>query len=197
MDGKPATAVRISGDGRRVAAVYRDEDFATVYNAENGEILCTVSFEGRHQGIVANDVGANPDNNILALNGDGSLLGVSFEEGALMIYYVDNPENGMQILKDFSGYSHFEGGFYQQYFAFSASAKTESVFGIVDTDKWEQLWGFQANYTYSVQADESGVYVMADNILVKVHPVTGEQMPLATTSERLYHFCGKQRAYIS
>ncbi len=186
--GKPATAVRISGDGRRVAAVYRDEDFATVYNAENGEILCTVSFEGRHQGIVANDVGANPDNNILALNGDGSLLGVSFEDGALLIYYVDNPENGMEILKDFSGYSHFEGGFYQQYFAFSASATTESVFGIIDTDKWEQLWGFQADYTYSVQADESGVYVMADNILVKVHPVTGEQMPLATTSERLYHF---------
>lgn len=186
--GKPATAIRISGDGRRVAAVYRDEDFATVYNAEDGVVLCTVSFEGRHQRVVANDIGANPNDNLLALNGDGSLLGVSFEDGALVIYYVNSPEKGMELLKASSGYSYFEGGFYQQYFAFSASARTESVFGIIDTDKWEQLWGFQADYTYSVQADESGVYVMADNILVKVNPVTGEQTPLATTSEKLYRF---------
>lgn len=189
--GKQATSIRVSGDGRRVAAVYRDDDFATVYDTEDGEIISTVPFEGRRQRVVVNDIGVNPHDNLLALNKDGSLLGVSFEDGSLIVFSVDDPQNGMALLNASSGYSHFEGGFHRQYFAFSASVQKDSVdavLGIIDTDTWEQLWGFQADYKYGVQADESGVYVVADNVLVKVHPVTGEQTPLATTAETISCF---------
>ena len=187
--GKPATIIRVSGDGRRVAAVYRDEEFATIYDAADGEILCTIPFEGRRQRVVANDVGANPQDNMLELNEDGSLLGVSFEDGSLVIYNVDEPGKGRTLLDSSSGYEHFEGGFYRQYFAFSAANSENSALVILDIANWEQLWGFQANYrAYGVRTDKDGIYVMMDNILVNVHPVTGEQTPLVTTSERLSGF---------
>ena len=41
---------------------------------------------------------------------------------------------------------------------------------------------------FRVQADENGIYVQSDHILVKVDPVTGEQAPLVTMDENILRF---------
>jgi len=71
--GGRATSIKIAADGGSVAAIYRDEDFATVYDALSGEILHEVSFGGRHQRVAVNDIFANPQRDLFAINRDGSL----------------------------------------------------------------------------------------------------------------------------
>ncbi len=187
--GEPATGIALSADGSRVAAVYRDETFATVYNAADGSVQCTVDFQGNCQRVMTTDIFLNSNDNLLALNQDGTLLAVSFEDGSLKIFSLTDEGTITTLLDAGSGYTHFEGGFCQQYLAFSASNSTASVFAIVDTDTMEQTGGFQtSDSAYSVQTDESGVYVQQDNILVKIDPATGDQAALVTTKENILAF---------
>ena len=57
----------------------------------------------------------------------------------------------------------------------------------------EQTGGFESESCFGVTADSSGVYVQTQNLLVKIHPVSGEQTPLVNTPESLYRFdtCGE------
>ncbi len=183
--GEPATEIRVSADGTRAAAIYKDESHASVYDTETGQFLKQVDLEGRGQSVVANDVFANPNDNLLALNSDGSLLAVSLSDGSLEIYDLNESGRDMMLLDDTSGYTHFEGGFYGQYFAFSASNTQESVFAVVDMETGEQTGGFQSVSRFSVQADETGIYVQTENLFVQIDPVTGEQRPLVTTYETI------------
>jgi len=186
--GKPATSISISGDKKSVAAVYKEENFATVYDTANGQIKYTVDFEQKYQSVTVNDKFANPNDNLLALNNQGTLLGVSFEDGSLQIYNLEEPSKDILLFDEMSDYFHFEGGFYQQYFAFSATDKSSSVFAVIDTDSLEQTGGFESESAFSVQTDENGIYLQQENILVKIHPVTGEQSPLVTTDKNIQHF---------
>ncbi len=187
--GKPATAIELSADGKRAAAVYKDETSATVYDTANGDVVATVDFQGRHRRTASNDIYANPQNNILALNDDGSLMAESFSDGSLAVYDLGTGEEYLTLFDNSSGYTRFEGGFYQQYFAFSATNEEESVFAVVDTDLMEQTGGFQSQSSYyGVEADDTGIYVQQSNILVNLHPVSGENRPLVTCSESIRRF---------
>ncbi|MCD8086227.1 MAG: serine/threonine-protein kinase [Clostridiales bacterium] len=187
--GGLATGIAISADGSCVAAVYRDETFATVYSAADGSVQCTVDFQGACQQVTTNDIFLNPNDNLFALNQDGTLLAVSFEDGSLQIFALTDEGTITTLLDVGSGYTHFEGGFSQQYLAFSASSSTSSVFAIVDTDTMEQTGGFQSlDSAYSVQTDKNGIYVQQDNILVKIDPATGDQTALVTTKEDILAF---------
>ena len=179
--GKPATAIALSADGRHAAALYRDETSATVYTTADGTAEQTVDFRQRSQSVVFNDIFANPHDNLFALNADGTLLAASFADGSLEIFDLQDPGGGARIFDAASGFTHFEGGFSGRYFAFSASSEARSVVAVIDTATMEQTGGFQDTVTFSVQADESGVYVQSGNILVRMDPVTGEQTPLVTT----------------
>ena len=186
--GEPATAIAVSGDSRTAAAVYRDEEKAVVYDVSDGKVLHTVDFGGRRQSVTVNDIFANPNDNLLALNEDGSLLGVSFSDGSLQVYDLEDSDHDIILYEADSGYTHFEGGFYKEYFAFSASNAAESVFGVIDTVNMEQTGGFDSHQPFSVQTDETGIYVQTENLLVKIHPVTGEQEPLVTTPDNILRF---------
>lgn len=187
--GEPATSVSISGDGKRAAAVYKEETTAAIYDTANGRILYTVDFEGRHQKVTVNDNFANPDDNLFALNQDGTLLGVSFSDGSLKIYDLEHPGEELEIFDETSGYTHFEGGFYTQYFAFSASTSSGSVFAVVDTKEMVQTGGFASDgAAYSVQTDDTGIYLQSENLFVRIHPETGEQTPLVATSETIQSY---------
>lgn len=186
--GKPATAIAVSDDGGRAAGIYKDETSAVVYDTATGEIEMEIDFEGKHQSVTVNDIFANPEDNLLELNQDGSLLGVSFDDGSLQIFDLNDLTQEFILMDDQSGYMHFEGGFHQQYFAFSASDKEESVFAVVDTREKKQTGGFQDETAFGVMADESGIYVQSDNILVRMDPVTGEQMPLVTMTDNIQRF---------
>jgi len=179
--GDKATAISVSADGKCVAGIFDGDSSATVYDAETGEVKQRIDFGGRCQNIGIKD-------NLFALNHDGALLGVSFEDGSLQIFSLKGPENDLVIYGKDSGYTHFEGGFSEKYFAFLAAGKEKSVFAVIDTEKGEEAGGFRSENAFGLQADGSGVYVQSENILVKINPVTGEQIPVVTMGEDILRF---------
>ena len=176
--GGPATSVSVSADGRTVAAVYRDENIATVYDGETGEALRVVPFGNRRQRVVANDVFADPEDNLFALSGDGTRLAVSDSGGGLIIYDLRDGGEDLTVF-DSSDYYHFEGGFCGRYLTFSAAREDDAVFAAVDVETAEQTGGFQSRNPFHVLADEGGVLVATENLLVTLDPLTGEQRELA------------------
>jgi nitrite reductase/ring-hydroxylating ferredoxin subunit len=138
--------------------------------------------------VVANDIFANPRDNLFALNHDGILLGVSFLDGSLWVYDLRDSDGDMEMLGEASGFTRFSGGFYREFFAFSATNMSESRFVVIDTLELVQTGGFASVSPFDVQTDESGIYLQTDNIVVNIHPVTGEQSALVTTFERVAHF---------
>ncbi len=186
--GSPATAISISEDAKTVAAVYKEESMAVIYDADTGNVKSEVDFKGKSQSVTVNDSFANPKDNLFEINEDGTFLGVSFADGTLEIYDLTNSGRDMEIFESSSGYTHFEGGFYGKYLAFAASGSTDSVFAVIDTVEQAQAGGFEADKSFGVITDKNGIYVQTENLLVKIHPVTGEQTPLVTTSKDLYRF---------
>lgn len=187
--GDKATAITISGDGGTIAAVYKDNTYATIYDAYTGNIKYTADFRGRYQNIVRNDSFANPYDNLLKLNYDGTKLAVSFSDGSLSVLNLNiGTENeDIEIFADTSNYNHFEGGFHQQYLAVAATDNDSenSIFAIIDTDSVTQTGGFQSEGYYFTHADEEKIIVGVDNILVQIDPLTGEQQPLVDTAQRI------------
>ncbi len=185
--GKAATAISLSADGTAVAAVYKDENVAAVYDVATGTAERAVTFGEKHQAVLPNDVFADPEDNLLALDETGQWLAASFSDGSLAVFSLQDSENDL-VLFDTSDYTHFEGGFQGQYFAFSATSDTESVFAVIDLENMAQTGGFAGARPFHVQADESGIYVCTDNILVRLHPVTGEQTEVAYTDADISSF---------
>lgn len=176
--GGPATSISVSADGTAVAAVYRDENIATVYNGSTGEARRVVPFGNRRQRVIANDVFADPEDNLLSLNGDGTRLAVSDSGGGLIVYDLRDGGEDLTVFEA-SEYHHFEGGFFGQYLAFSAAGEEDAVFAVIDVETAEQTGGFQSQNPFHVLADEGGVLVSAENLLVTLDPLTGEQWELA------------------
>lgn len=175
--GKPAAQLAISADLGTVAAIYRDESFATIYD-RNGKEKAVVDFGGKKQKVVENDTFADPNDDLMALSSDGRYLAVSFDGGGLMIYDTTDPENTIEIY-DQSEFFHFEGGFNGQYFAFSSTNETSSVFAVINMTEFVQEGGFALDGRIGVKADESGIYLSYQSTMVKIHPVTGEQTEVA------------------
>lgn len=171
--GGPATALALSEDGSRVAAVYKDADRAEVYDTASGEVVETVSFQGRRQRTAENDRLADPRDNLLALNADGTLLAVSFDGGGLAVFSLTGGET--LELMDPSGIYHYEGGFFGPYFAFSGWDGSDSVFAVVDTVQMVQTGGFASRTPFYLQVDGGGIRIANENILVWIDPETGEQ----------------------
>ena len=175
--GKQATSIALSSDGKTVATVYRDEPFATVYGID-GKEKSTISFGDKKQSIVDDDTFADPNDNLFAISGDGKYLALSFENGGLFIYDTATSEEYIEIY-DQSDYTHFEGGFFGQYFAFSSTTNGSSVFAVIDTTALSQTGGFELDDRIGVVANESGIYISNKSTIVKIHPITGEQEEVA------------------
>ncbi len=178
--GKAATGIALSADGSTAAAVYKDENMAAVYDAATGEVRQAVTFGERQQSVIANDVFADPEDGLFALSGTGRWLAVSFSDGSLEIFDLQDSAGDLSIF-DAAEYTHFEGGFYGPYLAFSAAGPEESVFAVIDAEAQVQTGGFASANPFRVQADEDGILVATENILVRLDPETGEQEELAYT----------------
>ena len=109
--GKAATGIALSADGSTAAAVYKDENMAAVYDAATGEVRQAVTFGERRQSVIANDVFADPEDGLFALSGTGRWLAVSFSDGSLEIFDLQDSSGDLSIF-DAAEYTHFEGGFY-------------------------------------------------------------------------------------
>lgn len=167
--GAPATSISVSADGSTVAAVYRDVQYATIYNAATGEVIQEVDFQGLKQRVLPNDILSDEGHNLFALNRDGTHLAVSFSNGALWVFNLQNSEMDAEIF-DVSNYVHFEGGFCGSFFAFSTrnSAGDDSIFAVIDMERLEQTVSYQNTVPFHVQAGEDGIYVSTGHTLVGI-----------------------------
>ena len=186
--GDQATAISISSDGKRVAAVNRDETHAKLYDAGNGSLIETVDFNDLAQSVAVNDIALNPHDNLFELNDDGTMLAVSFSDGSLQVLDVHDGDNGL-IIYDGSEFTHFEGGFFGKYLAFSSTGNEKSVFAVIDTEEARQTGGFSSTMPFHVKTDGTGIYVSTENILVKIDPESGEQEEVAYTDTDILSFC--------
>ena len=182
---EPATGITISADGSKAAGVYKDAGEAYIYDIATGHAQ-RIGWGDKKQQLTTNDRFANPRDNLFALNENGTLLAASFADGTVELFDTASGES-MQVLAK-SEYTHFEGGFYKNYFAFSASNEQDSVFICVDTDTMQKTGEFTSQYAFSVQTDELGVYLQTENLLVQIDPATGEQQPLVTTPKNILAF---------
>ncbi len=185
--GQAGTKIVRSADGNRVAAAYKNAKEAVVYDASTGEAVKTVSFGERSQRVTVNDSFADPKDNLLALNAGGTMLAVSFADGSLTVFDLEREDGALEIL-DPCAYSHFEGGFFGKYFAFSGLGGGESLFAVIDTADLVQTGAFTAQDLFLVQADENGIYLALNDTLIKLDPETGEQTEIAYTSKDITGF---------
>lgn len=190
--GGPATGLALSADGSTLAAVCRDETSAAVYDARTGALRDTVSFGGRHQSVAVNDRYTDPEDDVFALNADGTMLAASFSDGSLELFDLQDADGGARLVETGSGHSHFEGGFSGTYFAYSADGGSAPYFAVFDTAAQAETGRFDTGDSFGVQADETGICVRTGSLLVQVDPETGEQTPLITTEAPVRRFarCG-------
>lgn len=192
--GQPATVLAVSADGRRVAAVMGDEDKCQIYRTGDGALEMECSFEGKHLPVAYNDIFADPKNYLFALNGDGSMLAVSFDGGDLFVYDLGNPEGDL-ILYEQSEYDRFAGGFCSKYFAFTAWKSGEAVFGLVDTKEATYLGGMASEQEILLQVGEGGIRIANGSTLIElVLGNDGEQAGQAETDAEI-EILQKELAY--
>lgn len=172
--GAPATGICVSTDGKYAASIYKDASEAIIYDMEMGKEIQRISFESRKQPVAVNDNFADPNDSIFALNNDGSMLAVSFDDGSLTLFDLNDRENDLIIYED-TEYTHFEGGFFGKYFAFSSTNDQESVYMSVDCEAAEALTSFSMQSIINVKTDESGIYLCNEGTVVKIDPVSGQQ----------------------
>ncbi len=181
--GEEATTLSLSADKTTVAAVNRDADYGVIYQMEDGKEKVRCSFEGHHMEVAANDIFANPGNRIFALNGDGTLLAVSFYEGELLIFDLTNPDNNLIVYEE-SEYQDFGGGFSGDYFAFVANKSDESTFGLVDAKEGAYVGAMDSRDKFLIEAGEEGIFLASQNVLVRFDPDTLEETELAFTNDK-------------
>lgn len=178
--GEPATFVTLSGDRSKAACINGTDDRALIYDVTTGEKLTECLFDGRQLRVVANDILADPRENIFSLNNDGSFLAVSFVDGGITIFDLAAPEESL-IVYDSSEATHFEGGFCGEYFAYTARNGVNNTFGLIDVEQGIRLGENNSQEPFYLQTDEQGIYLANANLLVKVQP-DGQQLELAYTN---------------
>jgi len=171
--GQAATAVTLSADGSTVAAIYKDGGFAVIYDAANGKIRQTVDFAGQRQRILANDVYIDGEYNLFALNGNGTRLAVSFDNGSLLVYDLQDSRENLTVF-DKSEFSSFRGGFHGKYLAMVAQDDTagQNVFAVLDMDQKAQTGAFKTGTGLYPLVDESGIYLASGRLVAKMAPET-------------------------
>lgn len=177
-----ATTLTVSGDHRVVAAVNRNDEYALIYRVSDGEKLAEVPFKGLHMSVAANDIFADPENDVFALNEDGSMLGISFYNGGIYIFDLAHIEDSM-IVYEQSDLRHFSGGFCGKYFVFAAQRDGEAVLGLADVESGTYLGENTSFDRFYLQTDDQGIYLANGRLLVGLNPDTLEERELAYTDE--------------
>lgn len=175
--GKMTTGIAVSADKNTIAGIYKDEGFATLYDADGNEKK-VVNFGENKQRVLERDTFGDPDDNLLALSSNGKYLAVSFANGGLVIYNTEAVDDDI-IIYDNSEYTHFEGGFAGNRFVFSATNSEKSEFAAIDTVNIVQNYAFDLDSKISVLTKNEKVYIANKSTVVEIDPVTGEQREAA------------------
>lgn len=178
--GETATNLTLSADGTVAACVNRDTEYALVYRVADGLEVCKCEFGENQLSVPANDIFADAEDDIFALNADGTLLAVSSSYGGITLYNLQNGDDSL-ILYETSDYTAFAGGFHGKYFAYTAGGNGRYEFGLVDTEAAAWVGNFDSQDPFLLQADEKGIYLANGNVLVEFDAETLQQKERAYT----------------
>lgn len=192
--GGPATGVALSADGSTVATVYQDEDRAMIYDARTGAIRRTVSFEGRRQYVPVGGALLDLKNDLFALDGTGRHLAVSFSDGSLWIYDLEDNVNDLLVFDGSEGVSQFKGAFCWDGLAIAFRIEDQYQFGVVSVAEAAWAANFPGSTTpYFVGTTGQELFVSLDNILIRLDLERGIQIPAAYTDKSITVFSGDSR----
>lgn len=185
-----------------IVSVLNDERKAYIYKVKDGNLIKELKLEtglwlpNNHQFLNSGGI-------ILSINDTADKLAFSLADGTVLIKDRDDKKRDIEILPKGSGYSYFTGGFYREFFAFSAAKEEDSIFSVIDCNKMEATGGFKSELMFLVKTDKAGIYLSNDNVLVQIDPITGKQKALADLSEHIddfaksdnYVFVNSDKAY--
>lgn len=194
--GEEAVTIAVSNNGKKAAALNREKDYAVIYDVSEGRKIGECPFEGRYMGKAVNDIFANPADDIFTLNEEGNLLAVSFENGGLTLFDLENPKESL-IIYETSDYRRFEGGFFGNYFAFTAWEPGNALFEIVDIEKKVCTGKYQGQDGFLLQADAEGICLGSGNLLVSLEPDSMEEKELAYSGQAKITSFSKGGEYIA
>ena len=187
--GQPGTAVCISADRQTIAAINRDDSYATVYN-KGGNTLTVVDFGIRKQRVPSNDSYANPRDKLFSLSENGQYLAVSFADGSLTIFDTTDASNNWDTL-DESDFLYFEGGFSGNKLALVAKSPQSSVFVVLDANEQVLMNGdiwLPVPSNISVKANETGIYYSLTNFIKQHSGNSEEQIAFYTLNSNVNVF---------
>lgn len=213
-DKKIPVNIAVSADGKMAVSLLRSSPFAYLYDAEkireDGELNNFRQYPLNRPGKSAD---ATPFQNVsmfsemdllFALNGNGQYLAVSFSDGGAGLYDLSKsvPEEGYYALfeDDKSDYIHFEGGFYQDYFFYTAAStnqKSEWVGtrgALLRLPEMDTLLTLNRSGSIHMQADENGIYLSVDDCLFRADMENIIWYPLTQADSIiriLYHAAGR------
>ena len=215
---KAATQIALSANGSIAAAVYKDDNLATIYNARTGETVRVISFNDRRPNVQTGNLFlTDPGGYLFSLDTAGEWLAVSFQGGGLSLFNLSDPQRNA-ILLDVSPYERFEGGFSGSFFAWSGAGEQGSVFSVFNLESMETIGRVESGAPFHIQADESGILVSnlqadgdslhayAENTLTRLHPaswtgtetvrIDGSIAAFVHTEDRLLLVTGDQRCLV-
>ncbi len=192
--GEAAGKIAVSANGESIAAANMDGTHAVVYTP-SGEVRYQADFGDRKLDMVDNTRAADPGGVVFALNGEGNYMAVSFSDGTVILF--DIVSDTKNVFFEDSSYSYFEGGFSGRHFVLSAKKDDRSVMGVFDMETLEMTGGFELTSKIGIQADETGVYMSNEYVVVELDPVTGEQTERAFVNSEVRDFhCTPDHALI-
>ena len=182
--GEIATTLTLSGDKTKVAALNKDADGVIIYRTDDGAKITERSFDGLHLSVPFNDIYADSDRDIFALNENGTQLAVSFSNGG---FHILNPEDAEAdlVMYDESDYVSFCGAFKDRYFAYIANKSDKSVFGIIDAVDAVSFGEFESDDNFLFNNDNGEINIARGNLLVCYNPETLEEKELAYTDSKV------------
>lgn len=172
--GRPVTNIALSGSGRLAATVYRDDKSAAIWNTATGEKLGNdvVFPDGRAMRVLTADWKNDMDLSLFALDAEGNHMAVSFADGSVMLYNLENGEEYSIVDPHETDCVHFEGGFSGHFFALAMSGGSTSYFMLIDLTDMQRANFDQNTRAFHLQTDESGVYLSMpyNGAICKINP---------------------------
>lgn len=164
--GEKATNISVSDDGQTIATIFKDDDFAMIYNID-GELETFIPFYDKIQFIPKDEKIKSGEENLFLLNGNGEILIVEFDDGSIMSYYLHNATEYLELVES-SNFDTIQGGFYNQYLALVCHSNNTSIFSILDTETLSEVGGFQLNNHITLQATKNGIFISSQNVVVQI-----------------------------
>lgn len=179
--GEKATSLTVSKDKKRIATINRDESRVHIYDLQSGNIISNIDFKGRKQKVAENDIFPSVKNNIFQLNDDGTCLAISFDDGELIVYDLNDAEE--MSVHDNRESHIFTGGFYKDNFIYSVTDTSGSALYLVDLLKKDKTMGYDSQNNIIVKVMDEGVFIANGRLLVEFNLESFTEKEVAYTKE--------------